>query len=63
VSANQQLRESLKSFETQSIQVAYPAPEFCTDDGAMIAFAGLMRLSRSARCVACDDDSSSLAFK
>lgn len=46
VSANQQLRESLKSFETQGIQVAYPAPEFCTDNGAMIAFAGLMRLSR-----------------
>ena len=45
VSANRLLRQTLKSLETSAIQVAYPAPEFCTDNGAMIAFAGLMRLS------------------
>ena len=45
VSANRLLRQTLKSLETSGIQVAYPAPEFCTDNGAMIAFAGLMRLS------------------
>jgi N6-L-threonylcarbamoyladenine synthase len=46
VSANRLLRQSLKALENDSIEVAYPAPEFCTDNGAMIAFAGLMRLSR-----------------
>lgn len=45
VSANRLLRQTLRSLETSGIQVAYPAPEFCTDNGAMIAFAGLMRLS------------------
>ena len=45
VSANRLLRQTLKSLETSGIQVAYPAPEFCTDNGAIIAFAGLMRLS------------------
>lgn len=45
VSANRLLRQTLKLLETSGIQVAYPAPEFCTDNGAMIAFAGLMRLS------------------
>ena len=47
VSANRLLRQTLKSLQTSGIQVAYPAPEFCTDNGAMIAFAGLMRLSRT----------------
>ena len=45
VSANRLLRQTLKLLETSGIQVAYPALEFCTDNGAMIAFAGLMRLS------------------
>ena len=45
VSANRLLRQTLKSLESSGIQVAYPALEFCTDNGAMIAFAGLMRLS------------------
>jgi N6-L-threonylcarbamoyladenine synthase len=26
-------------------QVYYPRPEFCTDNGAMIAYAGYLRLS------------------
>ncbi len=46
VSANRLLRKSLKQLEENGIRVAYPAPEFCTDNGAMIAFAGLIRLSR-----------------
>lgn len=45
VSSNQLLRTSLKSLESGGVRVAYPSPEFCTDNGAMIAFAGLTRLS------------------
>lgn len=46
VSANRHLREQLAVF-TQSIggQVYFPRPEFCTDNGAMIAFAGAQRLA------------------
>lgn len=45
VSANKHLREQLAAF-TQGIggQVYFPRPEFCTDNGAMIAFAGAQRL-------------------
>lgn len=45
VSANTELREQLQQL-TQSLkgQVFYPRPEFCTDNGAMIAFAGCQRL-------------------
>ena len=46
VSANQLLRETVKKLEKKGVQVAYPAPEFCTDNGAMIAFAGMTRLCR-----------------
>ncbi|MDQ7072841.1 MAG: tRNA (adenosine(37)-N6)-threonylcarbamoyltransferase complex transferase subunit TsaD [Gammaproteobacteria bacterium] len=41
VSANKALRTRLDSM-TQ-IDVYYPRPEFCSDNGAMIAFAGAMR--------------------
>ena len=45
VSANQHLRESMKKMATeQSIEVFYPRPQFATDNGAMIAFAGCLRL-------------------
>lgn len=46
VGANKQLREALTS-RTQKIgcEVFYPPLEFCTDNGAMIAFAGALRLS------------------
>ena len=45
VSANTSLREKL-AVTTKKLggQVFYPRPEFCTDNGAMIAFAGMQRL-------------------
>lgn len=45
VSANKHLRAQLTEF-TQRIDghVYFPRPEFCTDNGAMIAFAGAQRL-------------------
>ncbi|MBC3808419.1 tRNA (adenosine(37)-N6)-threonylcarbamoyltransferase complex transferase subunit TsaD [Undibacterium seohonense] len=49
VGANQQLRTALNTAANSSnpkkrFQVYYPELEFCTDNGAMIAFAGAMRL-------------------
>ncbi len=45
VGANSQLRASLNAAAAQKkFQVFYPELEFCTDNGAMIAFAGAMRL-------------------
>lgn len=45
VSANVYLREKLQQLmQQQNGQVFYPRTEFCTDNGAMIAFAGLQRL-------------------
>jgi len=45
VSANTQLRKKLAEI-TQKLggKVYYPRPEFCTDNGAMIAYAGMQRL-------------------
>ena len=48
VGANRQLRESLsRRTEEMGAVVFYPELEFCTDNGAMIAFAGAMRLQES----------------
>jgi len=45
VSANRQLRSELrKMVEQEGGSVFYPRPEFCTDNGAMIAYAGYLRL-------------------
>lgn len=49
VGANQQLRAALNAAAQHSnpkkrFEVYYPELEFCTDNGAMIAFAGAMRL-------------------
>jgi N6-L-threonylcarbamoyladenine synthase len=45
VGANQSLRERLRSMASrQGVQVFYPRIEFCTDNAAMIAVAGLWRL-------------------
>jgi tRNA N6-adenosine threonylcarbamoyltransferase len=45
VSANRRLREQLKhSMDKEGVELFYPRPEFCTDNGAMIAYAGWQRL-------------------
>lgn len=45
VGANSQLRASLNAAAAKKrFEVFYPELEFCTDNGAMIAFAGAMRL-------------------
>lgn len=48
VGANQQLRAALNAAAAKRrFQVYYPELEFCTDNGAMIAFAGAMRLKKN----------------
>ena len=50
VSANCQLRRSLsRHAEKIGAAVFYPSHEFCTDNGAMIALAGAMRLQEKAQ--------------
>jgi N6-L-threonylcarbamoyladenine synthase len=45
VSANLSLRAVLqKALAKEGVRVFYPAPMFCTDNGAMIAYAGAQRL-------------------
>ncbi|QIZ77757.1 tRNA (adenosine(37)-N6)-threonylcarbamoyltransferase complex transferase subunit TsaD [Ferrimonas lipolytica] len=45
VSANRHLRKQLAEvMSKRGGEVFYPRPEFCTDNGAMIAFAGMQRL-------------------
>jgi N6-L-threonylcarbamoyladenine synthase len=47
VSANTELRSQLKNLEKKlRIQTFFPALKYCTDNGAMIAFAGAMRLQQ-----------------
>ena len=46
VGANQRLRHRLKEMvEKNNAQVFFPAMEYCTDNGAMIAYAGGLRMS------------------
>ena len=50
VSANLALRQTLNDMTKRlNINVHYPAPEFCTDNGAMIALAGHYRLLSGQR--------------
>jgi N6-L-threonylcarbamoyladenine synthase len=50
VSANRSLRERLGSAARErGVRVYYPRPEFCTDNAAMIAVAGLARLAAGER--------------
>jgi N6-L-threonylcarbamoyladenine synthase len=45
VGANRELRAQLKKMgEGIGVKVSYPRPEFCTDNAAMIAYAGYLRL-------------------
>ncbi|GBE08419.1 MAG TPA: tRNA (adenosine(37)-N6)-threonylcarbamoyltransferase complex transferase subunit TsaD [Gammaproteobacteria bacterium] len=45
VGANKLLRHKLNEMaEQENISVYFPRPEFCTDNGAMIAYAGCLRL-------------------
>ena len=46
VSANSQLREKLNAMAGETGgRVFYPRPEFCTDNGAMIAYTGYVKIS------------------
>lgn len=48
VSANQLLRRQLKTLEQkEGVKCFFPPLKYCTDNGAMIAFAGAMRLLRT----------------
>ncbi|MSQ81237.1 MAG: tRNA (adenosine(37)-N6)-threonylcarbamoyltransferase complex transferase subunit TsaD [Candidatus Methylopumilus sp.] len=50
VGANKQLRQSLQeNLSQKNYSVFFPRLEFCTDNGAMIAFAGAMRLDNSLK--------------
>jgi N6-L-threonylcarbamoyladenine synthase len=45
VSANSRLRERMAALEAElRVTVSFPRPAFCTDNGAMIAYAGCQRL-------------------
>ena len=46
VSANKQLRQKLKQMANETGgRIYYPRPEFCTDNGAMIAYTGYVKIS------------------
>ena len=50
VGANRQLRAALnEAASKQRFRVFYPEIEFCTDNGAMIAYTGAMRLQQNPR--------------
>ncbi|MFY1027763.1 tRNA (adenosine(37)-N6)-threonylcarbamoyltransferase complex transferase subunit TsaD [Actinobacillus seminis] len=50
VSANKKLRQSLaKLMQQLGGEVFYPQPQFCTDNGAMIAYTGFLRLKQGER--------------
>jgi len=50
VGANKQLRAALDAeARNHSLEVYYPEPELCTDNGAMIAFAAAQRLASGTR--------------
>ena len=50
VGANVRLRGRLAELaDRRGVRVCFPRPEFCTDNGAMIAFAGALRLQAGQR--------------
>jgi N6-L-threonylcarbamoyladenine synthase len=53
VGANRQLRAALDAEAARrGVEVFYPAPELCTDNGAMIAFAAALRVSEGKAAAA-----------
>jgi N6-L-threonylcarbamoyladenine synthase len=47
VSANSRLRQRMQEAAgARSLEVHFPSPRFCTDNAAMIAYAGARRLER-----------------
>ena len=58
VGANRLLRTRLAdALAAVGVRVYYPRTEFCTDNGAMVAFAGFMRMQHGARNAAMRQDS------
>ena len=50
VGANRRLREQLKAqCDAGGVRLYYPRPEYCTDNGAMIALTGCLRLAGGAQ--------------
>ena len=57
VGANSRLRQKLNAATKRKLcKVSYPRLEFCTDNGAMIAFAGAMRLQAMQAATASAQD-------
>ncbi|MBW2683550.1 MAG: tRNA (adenosine(37)-N6)-threonylcarbamoyltransferase complex transferase subunit TsaD [Deltaproteobacteria bacterium] len=56
VSSNQRLREKLEQrCRKKEISFFVPRPEYCTDNGAMIALAGYYKFNESGKTSLCDD--------
>ena len=50
VASNQTLRQRARQlFEPSGIKLFYPRPEFCTDNGAMVAYAGYRYLAQGKK--------------
>ncbi|HLB56453.1 MAG TPA: tRNA (adenosine(37)-N6)-threonylcarbamoyltransferase complex transferase subunit TsaD [Coxiellaceae bacterium] len=49
VSANEKLREHVNKLIKQGKKIFFPRREFCTDNAAMVAINGLMRLSKNEK--------------